>query len=47
MPQPGGFPPQVALPFAGTAHGVHEAVVAVVPHDSRLVFCAHTLPQRW
>jgi hypothetical protein len=32
--------------LAGTAHGVQDAVVVVVPHDKGLALSAHTFPQR-
>ena len=47
IPQASGLPSQVAVPFAGAGQGVHAAVVACVPHDITLLFCAHIVPQRW
>ena len=35
-------PLQVALPFAGTAHAVHE-----LPQPLTLLLAMHWLPQRW
>jgi hypothetical protein len=46
IPHASGVPSQVAVPLAGAGHGVHAAVVAVVPHDITLLFCAHVIPQR-
>jgi hypothetical protein len=45
-PHASGVPSHVALPFAGTAHGVHAAVVAAVPHDITLLLSAQMFPQR-
>jgi hypothetical protein len=45
-PHASGVPLQVAVPLAGTGHGVHAAVVAVVPHDIVLVLSRHMFPQR-
>jgi hypothetical protein len=45
-PHASGVPSQVALPLAGTAQGVHAAVVAVVPHDITLLLSAQMFPQR-
>jgi hypothetical protein len=45
-PQASGVPSHVAVPFAGAAHGVQAAVVAVVPQDITLLFCAQMFPQR-
>jgi len=46
IPHASGVPAHVALPLAGTAHGVHAAVVAVVPHDITLLLSAQMFPQR-
>jgi hypothetical protein len=46
-PQASGFPSHVAVPLAGAGQGVQAAVVAVVPQDITLLFCAQMLPQRW
>jgi hypothetical protein len=46
-PHASGVPSHVAVPFAGAGQGVHAAVVAVVPHDITLLFCAQMFPQRW
>jgi hypothetical protein len=45
-PHGSGVPSQVAVPLAGAGQGVQAAVVAVVPHDITLLFCAQTMPQR-
>jgi hypothetical protein len=45
-PHASGAPLQVAVPLAGTVHGVQDAVVVVVPHDSGFVFNAQAFPQR-
>jgi hypothetical protein len=46
IPHASGVPLQVAVPLAGAGHGVQAAVVAVVPQDITLLFCAHIIPQR-
>jgi hypothetical protein len=46
-PHASGFPSHVAVPLAGAGQGVQAAVVAVVPQDITLLFCAQMLPQRW
>jgi hypothetical protein len=47
IPHASGLPSHVAVPLAGAGQGVHAAVVAVVPQDITLLFCAHIIPQRW
>ena len=47
IPHWSGLPSHVAVPLVVVGQGMHAAVVAVVPQDITLLFCAHIIPQRW